>query len=73
MCASAVVLWGSIAGFQSRKTKLKKEAELSLSSGPTWKWYDRLIMFNFLGMLKLSWFRLRMAWLNHKRQRGLSW
>jgi hypothetical protein len=54
MCAAAVALWAFIAGFQSRRARLKKELTLDFMPFERWKWYDRLIMFRF---------RVRWKWL----------
>jgi hypothetical protein len=70
MCASAVVLWAFIAGFQSRRVWLKKTLESDRSQEDQWKWYDRLIAFSFLHTLKESWFDLKMSWYLYKRRRN---
>lgn len=48
MCASAVVLWVSIAGFQSRRVRLQKELESDFDVSVEWNWFDRMIMFVFV-------------------------
>lgn len=62
MCAIAVLLWASIAGFQSRRVRLKKELELDSDTFNTWKWYDWLIMMTVLDIHELrNLYRLRIS------------
>jgi hypothetical protein len=53
MCASAVVLWAFIAGFQSRRARLKKEYESNPGAYRRWELCDWPIMMTVVDAQEL--------------------
>lgn len=71
MCATAIVLWAFIAGFQSRRVRMKKKFESIHGVDLTWKWYDWLIMFSFFHTWKSLLRDLESFWFKYKVRRNL--